>query len=293
MTGDNTYLDGRIVPSSEAVISVSDRAVLYGDSVFETVRAYGGRPFRLANHLERLAASCRTMRIFPPLGADEMTGAVADLLAANGLDSPDRDAYLRITVTGGPSAGPSGLERTGPAGIFIIAREFEPPCEEDYQRGIAVAISGIKRNVSSHLSSLKTGNCMDGLFARQDARDRGFDDAVMLTNAGNVAEGTTWNVFVVREGELLTPNMGGGFLPGITREAVIELALEEGVGVRQVTEDHGLLLTAEEAFATGSTVEIMPIRQFGTHSMTFCPGPVTQTLREAYRDLVTRETVED
>jgi len=289
MAEELTYVDGRIVPASAASIPVSDRAVLYGDSVFETIRAYDGRPFRLRRHLDRLAEGCRLMRMTVPVPQGEIERAVADLIRANGLER-EGDAYIRITVTGGPSAGPKGLERPGPQGIFIIVHEYEPPSEEDYLRGIAVAISGIKRNVSSPLSSLKTGNCMDGLFARQEARDRGLDDSVMLTTAGNIAEGTTWNIFMVKDGELLTPNMGCGFLPGITREAVIEVALAGGVPIREVMETHETLLSCDEAFATGSTAELMPVCRVGTHLMTFCPGPVTQAMRTAYRGLVALET---
>jgi branched-chain amino acid aminotransferase len=289
MAEELTYLDGKIVPASRAGIPVSDRAVLYGDSVFETVRAYNGRPFRLARHLERLEEGCRLTRMTLPIPPAEIERAVADLIKANGLDR-GCDSYIRVTVTGGPSAGPKGLERPGPQGIFIIVHEYEPPSEEDYQRGIAIAISGIKRNASSPLSSLKTGNCMDGLFARQEARDRGLDDSVMLTTAGNIAEGTTWNIFMVKEGELLTPNMGCGFLPGITREAVIEVALAGGVPVREIMETHETLLSCEEAFATGSTAELTPVCRVGTHLITFCPGPLTQRMRAAYRDLVERET---
>jgi branched-chain amino acid aminotransferase len=283
------WMNGELYPLSQALIPVNDRAVLYGDSVFETLRAYRGRPFRLSRHLERLAEGCRLMRIEMPLELKEIAQAVEQLIEANGLDG-EGDAYIRITVTGGATAGPKGLDRPAEAGMFIIAHPYEPPTPEAYVRGMSLAVSGIKRNASSPLCGIKTGNCMDAIFAKQEASDRGFDDAVMLTAAGNIAEGTSWNIFMVKDDELLTPNMGCGFLPGITREAVVELALAAGVPVRQVLENHQTLLSCEEAFATGSTVEIMPIRQVGSHLMTFCPGPVTARLRKAYRELVLRET---
>ena len=284
-----TFVDGEILAAHDALIPVSDRAVLYGDSVFETLRTYAGRPFRLHRHLERLFEGCRLMRLEPPMPADEIEVAVAELLEANGLDSAI-DAYVRITITGGPTAGPKGLRRPGQSGIFIIAHPYESPGPEAYERGLAVAISGIKRNTSSPLCGIKSGCGMDGMFARQEALDRGFDDAVMLTTAGNVAEGPAWNVFMVRDSELVTPNMGCGFLPGITREAVIEVALEQGIPVTEITEGADALMSCEEAFATASTIEVMPIRQFGTHEMTFCPGPVTRKVAQAYRALVELET---
>jgi branched-chain amino acid aminotransferase len=284
-----TFLNGEIVAASEALIPVSDRAVLYGDSVFETLRSYSGRPFRLHKHLERLFEGCRLMRLEPPMPAAEIEVAVAELLEANGLDAKI-DAYVRITITGGPTAGPKGLRRPGEAGIFIIAHPYEAPPPQDHERGISVTISGIKRNASSPLSGIKSGNGMDGMFARQEAYDRGFDDAVMLTSAGNVAEGPSWNVFMVKDSELLTPNMGCGFLPGITREAIIEVSLEQGLPVKEIMEGTDALTSCEEAFATASTIEVMPISQFGTHLMTFCPGPVTRQVMQAYRELVRRET---
>ncbi len=290
MLEELTFLNGEIVPASNALIPVSDRAVLYGDSVFETLRAYSGRPFRFHRHIERLFEGCRIMRIEPPMAGGEIEVAVAELLEANGLDS-GVDAYVRITITGGPTAGPKGLARPGEAGIFIIAHPYEAPSAESYQRGVSVTISGIKRNASSPLAAIKSGNGMDGMFARQEAYDRGFDDAVMLTSAGNVAEGPSWNVFMVKDSVLLTPNMGCGFLPGITREAVIETALEQGLPVEEIMEGTDALMSCEEAFATASTIEVMPIRQFGTHLMTFCPGPVTRQIMTAYRELVRRETL--
>jgi branched-chain amino acid aminotransferase len=287
MSEEQVYLNGEIVPMSKAMIPVTDRAVMFGDSAFETVRAYGGKPFRLARHLERLAETCRILRMSLPVSAEQIEAAVADLIAANGPGSQG-DSYVRITLTGGPSAGPKGLIRQGPVGIFILAHPYEPPAEADYQKGVSLAISGIKRNTSSPLTGIKTAN-LDSLFARQDAHDRGQDDAVMLTTAGNIAETPYANIFMVKDGELLTPNMGCGFLPGITREAVIEVALEAGMPVREIMENHETLMSCEEAFITSSTMEIMPVCQVGTRLMTFCPGPMTQQLRQAYHDLITRE----
>jgi len=284
MPEENVFLNGEIVPLSRAVIPVTDRAVMFGDSVFETVRAYGGKPFRLGRHLERLAENCRLMRTKAPCGAGEIEAAVSSLLEANGL-AGGVDAYIRITVTGGPSGGSRSLDRPGPQGLFILAHEYVPFTEEQYRRGLSLAVTGIKRNTSSPLSSNKTGNCMDSLYARQDALDRGQDDAVMLTTGGNLAEGPFSNLFMVNDGELLTPNMGCAFLPGITRETVIELALEGGIPVREIMEGLETLMASDEVFLTSSTMEIMPVSQVGTRELTFCPGPITQRLREAYSAL--------
>ncbi|MHB8896238.1 MAG: aminotransferase class IV [Candidatus Geothermincolia bacterium] len=288
MAGELAFINGEIVPLSEAVIPVTDRAVMFGDSAFETLRAYGGRPFRLARHLERLGETCRILRMRPPISDAEIAVAIADLLTKSALG--DCDAYVRVTVTGGPSTGPRCLERTGPQGIFIVAHELEPLPDGVFERGVSLAISGIKRNGSSPLTGIKSGNFLDSLFASQDARDRGQDDAVMLTTAGNLAEAPFSNIFMVKDGELLTPNIGCGFLPGITREAIIEVAIAQGVPVREITDNHETLMACDEAFLTSSIKEVMPVRQVGTRLLTFCPGPVTQLLREAFRELVSRET---
>lgn len=145
---EKVFFDGAIVPGHEALLPVDDRAVLFGDSAFETVRTYSGFPFRLWRHIERLSESCRLLRMPVPLSAIELAAVVASLLAENGLDA-GADARVRMTVTGGLSSGPKGLQRTDLPGVFITARPYRPPSPEEYQRGLSLAISGIKRNTSS------------------------------------------------------------------------------------------------------------------------------------------------
>lgn len=289
MTGEVVFFDGALVPLREAMVPADDRAVLFGDSAFETVRAYKGVPFRLWRHVERLFESCRLLRIDVPFSAMELTAAVASLLEANGLDG-NTDSRVRITVTGGAPGGPKGLERAGRPRVFITARPYEPPSAEEYGRGITLAVSGIRRNASSPLSQMKSGNYMDSMFARQEALDRGFDDAVMLTAAGNLAEATSSNLFMVKDEEVLTPDMGCAFLPGITREAVIGICLAGGVPCREITRGPDTLMGADEAFVTNSMFELMPVRRVGTREVPACPGPVTARLSAAYLELVAAET---
>lgn len=286
---EKVYINGDLVPAEEASIPCDDRAVLFGDGIFETVRAYRGRPFRLERHLERLEDACRRLRLGLPRGWGEITDAVMSLLEENGL-AEEGDAYVRITATGGPSTGPKMLERPGPTGLFITARPYEGYPEHLYREGVSLVISGIKRNSSSPLSSLKSSNYLDSLIARQEAIDQGADDAVMLTTAGNLAEATSSNLFMVREGNVLTPDIGCGFLPGVTREAVIELCGKLGVTCTPVMAGTDVLLSADEVFLTSSLMEVMPVgriarRQVGKR----CPGRVTARLAKAYRELVARE----
>ncbi len=281
-------VNGQLVDISDARVPIGDRAVLFGDSVFETLRAYRGVPFRLWRHLERLASSCGTLRLSMPALPEEIAAWVALLLDANGLR--ETDARVRLTVTGGLSAGPKGLEREGAPGFYVTAGPYEPPPEEQYERGLSVVISGIRRNTSSPLSQLKTGNYMESMLARQEALDRGADDAVMLTTAGNLSEATSSNIFMVRDGGVLTPNMGCAFLPGVTREAVIELCLREGLPCREIMEGPEALMQADEVFLTNSMFELMPVRLTGTRPVPACPGPVTRSLSALYRELVAFET---
>jgi branched-chain amino acid aminotransferase len=288
---EKVFLNGEIVPLTAAVLPIDDRSVLFGDSAFETMRAYGGTPFRLWRHLERLGESCRMLRLKLPCLAIEVTGAVALVLEQNGLGSgAGADSRVRITVTGGAPAGPKGLARSGEATLFVTARPYEPPSREEYRKGAALAISGIKRNPSSPLSSMKSGNYLDSLFARQEALDRGDDDALMLTTSGNISEATSSNIFYVKDGELATPNAGLGFLPGVTREAVLEAAMRMEIGCRLVTEGPDNLLSGDEVFLTNSMFELLPVRRIGTREVPACPGPLTVRLHAAYRDLVKAET---
>jgi len=286
---EKVYLNGEVLPAGEAFVPLDDRAVLFGDGIFETVRAYRGRPFRLERHLDRLEDGCRVLRLELPNRAEEVKNAVMSLLEENGL-SDEGDAYVRITATGGPSTGPKMLERKGPTGLFIIARPYEGYPEHLYREGVSLVISGIKRNSSSPLSSLKSSNYLDSLIARQEAIDQGADDAVMLTTAGNLAEATSSNLFIVREGNVLTPDIGCGFLPGVTREAVIELCGELGITCTPVMAGTDVLLSAGEVFLTSSLMEVMPVRRIARKQIgKKCPGRVTARLAKAYRELVARE----
>jgi len=284
---ETVFLNGEYVPAGDACIPVDDRGVLFGDGVFETLRAYRGRPFRLQRHLDRMAGACRTLRLELPYSKREIAEAVNALIRENGLSG---NARVRITVTGGPSAGAKTLERGGTACTFILARPYEPPPEDAYREGISLVISDLRRNATSPLSTLKSSNLLDSLIARQDAADRGADDAVLLSPDGYLSEATTSNLFMVSGGSVLTPDATCGLLPGITREAVIELCTGLGIPCAQVIAGPEDLLSADEVFLTNSMVELLPVREVAGQLVGACPGPVTERLSIAYRHLVARET---
>ncbi|MDD5748011.1 MAG: aminotransferase class IV [Actinomycetota bacterium] len=265
-------LDGEFIESHQAKISIFDRAVFFGDSVFETIRSYHGKPFRLERHLERLRSGCSAMRTALPVAPVELKELSLGLVEKNNLR--DCDAYLRVTVTGGISSGQTGLRRQEPPSFFIIAKRLEEYPRRFYEKGMSLIISNIRRNSSSPLSNTKTGNYADSLIARQEAYDRGADDSLMLTTAGNIAEATSSNIFYVRDGNIRTPDLGCGLLPGITREAIIEICAEKEIPVNSVTEGPEAIFEAEEVFLTNALMEVMPVSGIEDHQYVPCPGPV-------------------
>jgi branched-chain amino acid aminotransferase len=278
------FFDGQLIEAGEAALPVRDRSVLFGDAVFETLRAYKGRLFRLDRHVERMRRACAVLRFETPADG-YIRSAVAEVLEANGPF--DGDARVRVTLTGGEFAGEVGLARSGKPRLIVTAVPYEPPARA-YIEGISLVISGIRRNTSSPVSQLKTCNSLDSLMARQEAFDRGADDAVMLTTAGNLAEATTSNLFFVKDGVVSTPDMGCAFLPGVTRDAVLENCRDEGIKCTPVMGGPELLFEADEVFLTNSMFELLPVRILGDHVYD-CPGPVRTRLHEAYRALVASE----
>ena len=285
---ETIFLDGDYVPAGDARIPVDDRGVLFGDGVFETVRSYEGKPFRLHRHLDRMASACQTLRLKRPYAEREVAEAVDTLIRKNGLESGN--ARVRITVTGGPSGSAKTLERSGTARMFILARPYEPPPDDFYREGISLSVSEIRRNATSPLSTVKSSNFLDSLIARQNAADQGADDAILLSPNGNLSEATTSNLFMVSDKKVLTPDAASGLLPGITREAIIELCAFLEIPCALITAGPEDLLSADEVFLTNSMVEVLPVREVAGRPFGICPGPVTRKLITAYRDLVARET---
>lgn len=285
---EKVFLNGKFVSSGLALIHVEDRAVIYGDSVFDTLRAYKGKPFRLEKHLDRLFEGCRVLKIEPPLEKEEISEAIMRLLQENGLAN-NNDARIRITITGGPSSGPKGLQRTGPMNFFITAKPYEPTLKH-HEEGIGVIISSFEKNSSSRISSMKTGSILDLMIAKHEAVSRGADDAILISTGGNISEATSSNVFMVKDGTLFTPDLGCALLPGVTREAVIELCKTLEIECKAVMAGSDMLLSCDELFLTNSMVEILPVNRIGSKTLSPIPGPVTGKIMDAYRELVASET---
>ncbi len=281
------YLNGELIPGSEARISPLGYGFLLGYGAFETMRAYGGIIFRLDRHMARLRHAAELLGIAGKLGAFDLEQACRDVLKANSL----ADARVRLTVAGGEGDIVPNPDTLKGINVFIVARKLLPRPAQSYEQGYKAAISSYRTNSHSPLSGLKSTSYLANVLARQEARAAGMDEVILLNEQGFVAEGAATNIFLFNGDVLITPPVESGILPGITREVVLELAESLGIRkiVRQVRPDE--LLSATEAFVTSSTIEIMPLTRLDNKSIgPGKPGSITQRLMLSYRELVDKET---
>lgn len=277
------YLDGNYIPEEEAKISVFDHGVLYGDGVFEGIRAYHGRVFKLQEHLVRLYESAHTIGLNIWLTMDEMEEAVLETLRRNNL----RDGYVRLVVTRGK--GDLGLDpRNCPkASIFCIASNIQLYPEELYHSGLETVTVATRRNLPEACNpQVKSLNYLNNVYAKMEAALAGVPEAIMLNQEGYVAEATGDNIFIIKNRELITPPPHLGILEGITRNTVMELATEEGITVSEKVFTRHDIYNADECFLTGTAAEVIPVvkadgRVIGEGE----PGPITLQLIELYRKL--------
>ncbi|MFC1892578.1 aminotransferase class IV [Chloroflexota bacterium] len=278
---ETVYLNGALIPRSQARISVLDYGFLYGFGLFETMRAYGGQVFCLDRHLSRLARSAEILGL--PIKALELKGAVMDTIQANRLS----EARVRVTVSigeGGIVPDPSTCSKPT---ILILAGHYQPYPEPVYQKGFRAIVSSIRRNSQSPLSRLKSANYLESILARQEAKAAGVDEALCLSEKGLLAEASMSNIFLVSDGILQTPKEENGILPGITREVLLELASQLSIGALERDIRLEEVFQAQEAFLTNSLMEIMPLTKVSGMTVgSGIPGPVTRKLVAAYRELV-------
>jgi branched-chain amino acid aminotransferase len=275
-------LDGRIVPAEEARVSVLDNGFTFGDSVYETLRTYGGRPFELARHFRRLRASAGRIGVEIPLD-DAALAARLDALLARAANA---ESYIRFIVTRGVGDISYHFERVSGPTIVMVAKPYEPLPERCYAEGIDVSVVSVRRNHPDALDpAIKSCNLLNNVLAVREAQAKGATEAILLNQAGLVAEGASSNVFVVRRGGLVTPPLRAGILAGITREVLLELAPKAGVSAREADLPVADFLGADEAFVTSTLKEAAPIRAAdGTPIGSGRPGPITLRLLQAFRE---------
>lgn len=281
------HLNGRLVAEDEARVSVFDRGFLYGDGVFESMRAVGGGVFRLDRHLQRLRRSAEGIGLDLPVRPSGLTAAVKGLLEANRL----RDARIRVTVTRGAGRPGDYVEALGPPTVVISASEFAGLDPALHREGVAVVIPSRRQIPPESIDPrIKSISRLGSVLARREARDRGAFEAILLDGLGNLTEGTVSNLFLVEGGRLRTSAAPSEGLPGITREAVIEIARASPIEVAEEALPSRRLFAADEAFLTNTSWEVLPVvRADGRPIGGGVPGPVARELLARYRELLWRE----
>ncbi|HYB99904.1 MAG TPA: branched-chain-amino-acid transaminase [Candidatus Limnocylindrales bacterium] len=277
------WIDGQIVDGKDARIPVTDHGFLYGDGVFEGMRAYAGRMFRLDDHMARLEVSARAIGLEIPGGTERVRDIVLQTVAATG--SPE--AYVRLIVTRGE--GPLGIDPTTcpQARILCIVDTVELFTPEKSERGVALITASLRRPAADVLDPrVKSLNYLNNAMVKLEARRQGADDALLLNASGAIAEASGANIFAVCRGVLTTPPVTDGALEGITRQTVLELAGEAAIPARERSMGRVDLFGASEAFLTGSGARIVPVRSLdGQPVGSAVPGPVTARLRAAFFEL--------
>lgn len=274
------WIDGELVNKADAKVSVYDHGLLYGDGVFEGLRVYSGKIFEVEAHLTRLWASARAIRLEIPITRDLLRSAMEQTVNANGFD----DCYIRVCVTRGVGyLGISPFNCAKPT-VFIIADTINMYPREMYEKGMAIITSSVIRNHPNALSArIKSMNYLNNVLAKIEAHDAGVPEAIMLNHEGNVAECTGDNIFIVREGQVLTPTTSDGILEGITRDVVKRLCGKLDVPYMEKTLQRHDLYIADECFLTGTAAEVVPVtkidgRAIGSGSV----GPITRKLFDAF-----------
>ena len=275
-------VNGRVFDQEHAVISVFDHGFLYGEGVYETWRTYNGQPFLFDRHMRRLRNSSGMIALAVPLTDEQLDARCRETIGAAGLHE---EAYVRMLVTRGIGELSYDLERCPSPSIVVIVKPHVAPPPDVYDRGVKVAIVPIIRNHPGTVSPLiKSNNLLNNALAMQEALKRGAFEGVMRNYRGELAECTTSNLFIVKNGEALTPPLDAGLLPGITREFVVDIGRDTGIPVREAVLHDADLFEADEAFLISSTRELVPIVQVDERRIgDGAPGPVTRALLESFR----------
>jgi branched-chain amino acid aminotransferase len=280
------YISGKLVPKEDAKISVYDHGLLYGDGVFEGLRAYGGKVFRLKEHVERLYDSAKAIWLTIPMSQKEMGDAINETIRANDLV----DCYVRAIVTRG--AGSLGLDpnKCSNPEIIIIADAIALYPAELYEKGLDIVSVSVMRTHPAALNPrIKSLNYLNNILAKIEGLQAGCIEALMLNHKGEVAECTGDNIFLIRKGILYTPPIDAGILEGVTRDAVIELAKQAKIEVREIPLTKHDVYIADEVFLTGTAAEVIPVVKVDSRTIgTGKPGPITLDLKKRFHAL-TRE----
>jgi len=280
------YIDGKYLPSEQAKVSVFDHGFLYGDGVFEGIRAYNGKIFRLKEHLDRLFDSAKTIDLAPPLSKEEMADVICEVLRKNNLT----DAYIRPIISRG--VGDLGLDprKCAVPSVVVIATSWGAMYGDLYEKGLKAVTVSVRRNPAEALPpNVKSLNYLNNILAKIEANYKGGDEAIFFDTNGYISEGSGDNLYIIKNGEIITPPTLNN-LRGVTRIVVLEIAKSLGITVREQNIGYFDLYTADEMICTGTAAEVAPItwvdgRTIGSGK----PGPVTRQLMAAFRTVTENE----
>ncbi|MET0065073.1 MAG: branched-chain-amino-acid transaminase [Candidatus Thiodiazotropha sp.] len=287
MTNPAYWLNGHCVDARDAVLPLNDHGLLYGDGIFEGIRFYQGIPFRLDQHLQRLAHSARALMLTLPYPLARIAEAINEVIAA--FSAPQ--GYLRLVVTRG--SGGLGLDptRCTRPSLFIIAEQMAWISETKRRDGIDLMTASTRRVDSTMLDPrIKSLNYLNNILARLEAQQAGADEALMLNSLGYVVEGSAENIFIVRDGSLCTPPVSDGALDGITRSTLMQLARASNLRMTERSLTRYDIYTADECFLSGTGAGLVPVRALDGRVLRDSPGPFTRHLQQAYQQLIDLET---
>ncbi len=280
------YINGQLFDKDDAKISVFDHGLLYGDGVFEGIRSYAGKVFRMEEHLDRLWCSAKAIWLTMPMTKEAMAKAIRDTLQANGIS----DGYIRVVVTRG--VGDLGLNPRlcKTAQVIIITDKIKLYPPEVYQQGLEIiTVSTVRNHPAAVSPRIKSLNYLNNILAKIEGLHANCEEALMLNHVGQVAECTGDNIFLVRQGKLLTPPNEAGILEGITRAAVIELAQQAGIPVAEAPLTKHDVYIADECFLTGTAAEVVPVVKVDSRTIgDGKPGRITGQLMQAFHELTRR-----
>ncbi|MBI2808414.1 MAG: branched-chain-amino-acid transaminase [Planctomycetes bacterium] len=284
MPTPKVYINGNYFDKPDARISVYDHGLLYGDGVFEGIRIYSGKAFKLKEHVARLFESARSIKLGIPISQAEMIQAINDTIALNNK----HDGYCRPVVTRG--AGSLGLDprKTSDPQVIVIVDDIVMYPPELYENGMEIAtVSTIRNHPNAVNPRIKSLNYLNNILAKMEGIQAGCLESLMLNHKGEIAECSGDNIFIIKHGVVRTPPIDAGILEGITRNTVIELARKGGYPVEEIAQTRHDVYVADECFLTGTAAEIIAVTKCDARPIgTGKPGPITKQLRDAYQRLV-------
>ena len=279
------WMNGNLVEQKDATVSVFDHGLLYGDGVFEGIRAYGGKIFQCEAHLDRLMKSADAINLKVPYGKPALKKAMYEAMEANSLEN----CYFRLVVTRGPGSLGISPYVCKDSVVFIIADQIEMYTEEMYENGIGIIVAKTTRIHSSMMDlRVKSLNYLNNVYAKMECAEAGVPEALMLNTAGNICEATGDNVFIIKDGKLLTPPASSGILLGITRGVVMHLAQTNGIEVLEQDMTVDDVYSADECFLTGTGAEVIAVTAVDGHEIgEGVSGPITAKLLKLFREFTT------